>query len=450
VQESAASLYRRYCQGCHGADGAGRSRAAADGRPNFTRRAWQEQREDAILLVSILDGKGTGMPSFQDRLSEAQARSLVAHIRAFAPAPSRSSPSAQTPGNGFAAQFRQLQEEFEGLQRQVELQDSSRYSPPKPSPRSGERRTSRGMSGATGKRTEMEPGTHNRATSTVADHRRASADDGQETQEAVGLAERVFSVFSAKCASCHGADLRHPKGKFGYVLDLERIRSNPKLVVPSRPDESKLWVLILGNEMPPEGDPVGPLSIEEKGQIRDWIAAGAPTTLTYAPVEDGDPVVYAVIPSPRSTLAPLSLRRLLGWLGKFHVPVIHFPIALFLTAAALELWCLWRRIRAPWPPVRLCVQLGAAGSAVAVALGWLHADFGGYGAGSPAVLGLHRWLGTLGSCSAAVAAVAAEIASRRGRRSLFFLLMLFATALFIAAAGHFGGSLVHGEDFFDW
>jgi hypothetical protein len=46
--------------------------------------------------------------------------------------------------------------------------------------------------------------------------------------------------------------------------------------------------------------------------------------------------------------------------------------------------------------------------------------------------------------------VAAEIDSRRGRRSPFFLLMLFAAALLIGAAGHFGGSLVHGEDFFSW
>jgi len=46
--------------------------------------------------------------------------------------------------------------------------------------------------------------------------------------------------------------------------------------------------------------------------------------------------------------------------------------------------------------------------------------------------------------------VAAEIASRRSRRSLFFPLVLFVAALLIGAAGHFGGILVHGEDFFSW
>lgn len=108
------------------------------------------------------------------------------------------------------------------------------------------------------------------------------------------------------------------------------------------------------------------------------------------------------------------------------------------------------RWRDPWPPVRFCVLLGAVGSALATALGWLHADFGGHGAASPALLGLHRWLGTLGSCSAAAAAVASEIDFRRRRRCLLFRLALFATALQIAAAGHYGGSMIHGDDFFDW
>jgi mono/diheme cytochrome c family protein len=277
---TAANLYRRFCQRCHGADGAGQTGVGAHGKPNFTHRVWHVQRDDAALLVSILDGKGTGMPTFQDRLSEAQARSLVAHIRAFAPTPAtataRSSPSAQVPGNAFAAQFRQLQKEFKEVQKQVQEQDSPRLSQSKPGPRTVEGRSGLEGDGDTGKRTGREPSTHNRTTSTVAKRRRASADDRQAPQESGELAARVLPLFAAKCAPCHGADLPKPKGKFGYVLDLERVRTNPKLVVPSRPNESKLWMLIRDNEMPPEGDPVGPLTAEEKRQVRDWISAGAP------------------------------------------------------------------------------------------------------------------------------------------------------------------------------
>jgi mono/diheme cytochrome c family protein len=449
----AAGVYRRYCQRCHGADGTGQR--GADDIPNFTSLAWQKQRDDAALRVSILDGKGTVMPAFQGRLSEAQARSLVTHIRAFAPAlvTAASSPSAATPvsGNDFTAQFRQLQEEFDGLQRQLRELDSAQKSQPTSSPRSGGRHAGPSEEGSQNKRSWMAPGTHIQASSTVVEHRRASADDRPAPREPEGLTARIRPLFSAKCAECHGAHLTCPKGKFGYVLDLERIRSNPKLVVPYRPDESKLWALIRDNEMPPENSEVGLLTAEEKELVRDWISAGAPAALPHYPAPDCEQPAHPAVPdSPRPAIAPPSFHRLLGWLGRFHIPALHFPIALFLAAVVGELWCLWWRIREPWPPVRFCVLLGAAGAALVAVLGWLHADFGGFGAGSPTLLGLHRWLGTLGGFSAAAAAVASEIDARRRRRCLLFRIVLFAAALLIGVAGHFGGSLVHGEDFFFW
>jgi hypothetical protein len=55
--------------------------------PNFTDPAWQARRSEAQLLASILDGKGTGMPSFREKLSADQVRALIAYVRTFAPAP---------------------------------------------------------------------------------------------------------------------------------------------------------------------------------------------------------------------------------------------------------------------------------------------------------------------------------------------------------------------------
>jgi mono/diheme cytochrome c family protein len=436
----AAGLYRRYCQRCHGTDGTGQRGAGAEDVPNFTRRAWQQQRDDAELLVSILDGKGTVMPAFQDRLSEAHVKGLVAYIRAFAPAPpttaaAKSSSSDRVPATGFAGEFRQLQGEFDELQRQLQELDSTRQRSAKPPPR-----TESKEGGPKTKRSEKAPDTP----------KQTSVDEKQAPQEPKGLAARVRPLFSEKCAQCHGADLRRPKGKFGYVLDLERVRGNHTMVVAFRPDKSKLWKLIRDDKMPPEDSSVEPLTTEEKGLVRDWIAAGAPAAQTRSSSADGDRPSSAEAPSPPPAVAPPSLHHLLCWLGRFHIPVIHFPIALFLAAAAGDLWCLWWRISDPWPPIRFCVLLGAAGSVAAAALGWLHADFGGYGADSPALLGPHRWLGTLGSCSAAIAAVVSEIDSRRRQRSLLFHLVLFPAALLIGAAGHFGGGLVHGDDFFAW
>lgn len=116
----AAALFQRHCQRCHGADGSGRT-GAADGLPNFTRAAWHGQRSDAELVVSIRDGKGAGMPSFSGRFSEAQVEGLIEYIRAFAPAssPVASRSAGTRPGDAFARQMRQLQNEYDELERQL-------------------------------------------------------------------------------------------------------------------------------------------------------------------------------------------------------------------------------------------------------------------------------------------------------------------------------------------
>lgn len=86
----------------------------------------------------------------------------------------------------------------------------------------------------------------------------------------------VRAVFAVRCAACHGPEVVRPKGRFGYVLDLRRIAANAELVVPSKPDESELWVLIREGEMPPPGSRQGPLTAAEKAAVKAWIAAGAP------------------------------------------------------------------------------------------------------------------------------------------------------------------------------
>jgi mono/diheme cytochrome c family protein len=85
------------------------------------------------------------------------------------------------------------------------------------------------------------------------------------------------AVFAARCAGCHGPDLRRPRGRFGYVLDLRRVAGNPEMVIPFKPGESELWLLVRQNEMPPPDAPSGSLTAREKEVIRAWIAAGAPS-----------------------------------------------------------------------------------------------------------------------------------------------------------------------------
>jgi len=244
------------------------------------------------------------------------------------------------------------------------------------------------------------------------------------------------AVFAAKCAGCHGPDLAKPKGRFGYVLDLRRVAGNPEMVIPFRPDESELWVLIQRGEMPPEDSPSGPLSAGEKDVIRRWIEAGAPDVLSA----DASEV-------EQTLAAPSPTRRTIRWLGKFHLLCLHFPIALALAAGIAELWA-WR-LRAPSPVVRFCLWLAAAAAVPTVVFGWLHAA-AGEGAASLALLATHRWLGTAAGSWLLVVAVCNEIDARRGKRTWWVRGMLVVGVLLTAAAAHFGGLLDRGVHFFDW
>jgi uncharacterized membrane protein/mono/diheme cytochrome c family protein len=249
------------------------------------------------------------------------------------------------------------------------------------------------------------------------------------------LAAEVRTVFAAKCTACHGPDLAKPKGRFGYVLDLARVAGNREMVVPGAPGESELWELVRRGEMPPEDSPTGPLTSDQKETVRAWIAAGA-----SAPAGD-----IAVTVTPSDTGA-LGLTRTLRQLGRLHVVLVHFPIALLIAAAAGEVLSILRGRRTPAPAVHFCVVLGSAGAVVAAALGWLDA-WGGGGVGQSA-LDLHRWLGTAAAGWALVTTGLSVRDERRGERSIWFRVALFLGAALVGAAGHFGGILVYGEEYF--
>jgi mono/diheme cytochrome c family protein/uncharacterized membrane protein len=254
----------------------------------------------------------------------------------------------------------------------------------------------------------------------------------------------VRAVFAAKCVECHGPAVAKPKGRFGYVLDLGQIAANPKLVVPFKPEESELWEMVQGGEMPPPEAASGALTSQQKEAIRAWIAAGAPPG---TPPSEGPPPPSAQHLEEQAV--PSAARRVLRLVGKFHLLVVHFPIALLVAAAAGELWCMARRVRTPAPAVRFGVLLGAAAAVAAAGLGWLYALVG-HGASSPNVLALHRWIGTATALWAVVTAVYSESDARRGSRSWPVRILLFGAALSVGLTAHFGGILVHGEDFFDW
>ena len=84
--------------------------------------------------------------------------------------------------------------------------------------------------------------------------------------------------------------------------------------------------------------------------------------------------------------------RLIAWLGMWHPAIIHFPIALLLTVAFLELAAAVRRKPVYAASSKLLLLIACIGAFVAAPLGWANA-------GMPApddklALHIHRWLGT--------------------------------------------------------
>jgi mono/diheme cytochrome c family protein len=256
------------------------------------------------------------------------------------------------------------------------------------------------------------------------------------------LDTRVQSIFKIKCSECHGLNVQRPKG--GVSLhDLEKLAANSDIVVPSKPDESALWEVTRNDEMPPAYARAGPLNEPEKEAIRAWIASLPPAAPSQA-VSDID------IRAPTPPLPPRVQQSILGWLGRFHILVIHFPIALLAAAALAEAIAAWRGTWKPQPTVRFCVLVGAAGAGAAVALGWLHADIGGHGSASGGILALHRWVGTTAGIWAIAMVLLSERDNRRGRRTVLFRILCWSGAMLVVATAHLGGLMVHGRSFFDW
>jgi mono/diheme cytochrome c family protein len=119
----AGKLYRQYCQRCHDQDGSGRrGRSSADEIPDFRSEAWHGKKSDAMLTVSILEGKGTAMPAFGERLNHDQVQELVAFIRALDPpsedAEQSTAPVSKNAPGDFDKRFSELRRQMEELRKQ--------------------------------------------------------------------------------------------------------------------------------------------------------------------------------------------------------------------------------------------------------------------------------------------------------------------------------------------
>lgn len=137
-----------------------------------------------------------------------------------------------------------------------------------------------------------------------------------------------------------------------------------------------------------------------------------------------------------------------GWefLGRLHPLLVHFPVTLLLIGAVMELATLRKFQSQLRPGIRWMVFLGAASAALAVLFGWLLASSGNY---SGDTFVLHQWTGVVTAILGAVAALLLWFILNKHTYGLVsvYRSVLFLTAMGIFIAGHYGGSLTHGQDY---
>ena len=149
---------------------------------------------------------------------------------------------------------------------------------------------------------------------------------------------------------------------------------------------------------------------------------------------------------------PEGFGRVIRYLGKFHPVIVHFPIALILTAAFAELLALGLKKQAYSEAAFFVLAVGAGGAAGAVGLGWAAGAFADYNVelGGIPLLGLHRWLGT-STGVIVLLTLALALRARKAntpQRIKAYRAALFTSAILVSVTGHFGAALIFGLDHF--
>lgn len=135
-------------------------------------------------------------------------------------------------------------------------------------------------------------------------------------------------------------------------------------------------------------------------------------------------------------------QRLVSWLGRVHTMVIHFPIAMFIAAFAVELFGLWRRNDGYQRAASVMLVVGALGAIVSAFLGWFAGGF--YLSDRNPVLMTHRWLGTGIAVFGVILAYLATLRSEASDRRTVYWALLGLMTLAISVQGFLGGTFMHG------
>jgi WD40 repeat protein len=93
------------------------------------------------------------------------------------------------------------------------------------------------------------------------------------------LAKKAEQILTNHCFKCHGKE-GNAKGGLNFILDRDKLVARQKLV-PGKPEDSKVLLRVLTNEMPPESVKAR-MTPDEVVILRQWIVAGAPAAAPAA------------------------------------------------------------------------------------------------------------------------------------------------------------------------
>ena len=136
--------------------------------------------------------------------------------------------------------------------------------------------------------------------------------------------------------------------------------------------------------------------------------------------------------------------------GRLHPLVLHFPIALLVLVAAVELVRCFRNDPSLVRLTLLLLAVGASGAVLAAATGWVFARENHPEPALRATLQWHRWLGLSTALLSVISWAAAyrwADNSRLGCRWIPRLIIWLTTGMLVVAA-HLGALLVWGSDYF--
>ncbi len=258
--------------------------------------------------------------------------------------------------------------------------------------------------------------------------------------------EELYRIFHRHCVRCHGGHLERAKGGFSYVLDFQRMRDNPDLIVPGKPDRSEVYLLMSDPDpdlrMPPGSSDVPPVSTEDLELIRKWIAEGAKLEAMQTKSDETTSETDAASsaqPPPRK-----EGKSLTAIIGATHPMLIHFPIALLICALVAEGLRYGTKKNELVYATRLCLWLGLLSFIPAGISGFLSADVSGYTA---ATVGGHRNSGIAAAVLAFATCIALELSERRHKGGWIMWILLVLAVIVVSMTGHLGGVIVHGKIF---